>query len=92
MEVLNITDGLSKISNDNNCSIAQVALSWVMSQNGVTAPIIGPRTMEQLDDNIGAINIKLSEKEMTVIDEIAKPGSNTADFYEASFAPNLFRP
>ena len=92
LEVLNITDGLSKISNDNNCSIAQVALSWVMSQNGVTAPIIGPRTMEQLDDNIGAINIKLSEKEMTFIDEIAKPGSNTADFYEASFAPNLFRP
>ena len=36
--------------------------------------------------------IKLSEKEMTFIDEIAKPGSNTADFFEASFAPNLFRP
>tara|TARA_Y100001970_G_scaffold76747_1_gene97476 strand:+ start:3746 stop:4750 length:1005 start_codon:yes stop_codon:yes gene_type:complete len=92
LEVLNITDGLSKIADEKNCSVAQVALCWVMSQVGVTAPIIGPRTMEQFDDNIGAIDINLTKDEISIINNLASPGSNTADFYEASFAPNLFRP
>jgi len=47
-----------------------VALAWVLAQPGLTAPIIGPRTMEQLDDAVHATEISLSDETLSVLDEI----------------------
>ena len=43
-------------------------------QPGVTSPIIGPRTMEQFEDNLGALNVELSEEDLKFIDSICRPG------------------
>jgi aryl-alcohol dehydrogenase-like predicted oxidoreductase len=49
---------------------ADTALSWLLHQKAVTAPIIGPRTVEQLDESLQALEIKLSEETLKQIDTI----------------------
>lgn len=49
---------------------ADVALAWLLHNPVVTAPIIGPRTMEQLDENEYAVGIKLSDETLKQLDEI----------------------
>ncbi len=49
---------------------ADVALAWLLHQPAVTAPIIGPRTMEQLDGSLRALDIELSEDTLKKLDEI----------------------
>ncbi len=49
---------------------ADVALAWLLANPVVTAPIIGPRTTEQLDGSLRALEIKLSDETMKKLDEI----------------------
>ena len=49
---------------------AQVGLAWLLTRPGVTGPIIGPRTMEQLDDAMTALEITLDDKTLARLDEI----------------------
>lgn len=50
-------------------TISQIALAWLNSKPLVTAPIIGPRTLDQLDDNLGAVGLNLSLEEMEQLDQ-----------------------
>jgi aryl-alcohol dehydrogenase-like predicted oxidoreductase len=56
---------------------ADVALAWLLAQPAVTAPIIGPRTLEQLDGALRALELTLDPKTLTRLDEIF-PGHKTA--------------
>ncbi|GAA2872441.1 aldo/keto reductase [Streptosporangium fragile] len=56
---------------------ANLALAWLLHQKAVTAPIIGPRTLEQLDGTTKALEITLDEKALARLDEIF-PGFKTA--------------
>jgi aryl-alcohol dehydrogenase-like predicted oxidoreductase len=54
-----------------------VALAWLLNQPAVTAPIVGPRTQQQLDDALRALDVHLDEKSLARLDEIF-PGYRTA--------------
>jgi aryl-alcohol dehydrogenase-like predicted oxidoreductase len=56
---------------------AMVALAWLLKQPAVTGPIIGPRTREQLDGSLRALEIELDEQALATLDEIF-PGHRTA--------------
>ena len=56
---------------------ADVALAWLLAQPAVTAPIVGPRTMEQLAGNLRALDVTLDDKALTRLDEIF-PGPGPA--------------
>jgi len=61
---------------------ADVALAWLLAQTAVTAPIIGPRTMEQLQGNLHALDIKLSAEDLARLDEIwPGPGGPAPEAY-----------
>ncbi len=63
-------------------SPADVGISWLLHQPAVTAPIIGPRTIEQLDGSLRALEISLSEKELARLDEISPgPGGPAPQAY-----------
>ena len=55
----------------------ELALAWLLHQPAVTGPIVGPRTMEQLESAVRAVDIKLDEKALARLDEIF-PGYKTA--------------
>ncbi|MEV4760962.1 aldo/keto reductase [Micromonospora sp. NPDC049559] len=52
---------------------ADVALAWLLSRPGVTAPIIGPRTVAQFDATLGALTVDLSEASLARLDELFPP-------------------
>ena len=56
---------------------AHVGLAWLLSRPGVTAPIVGPRTLDQLDGSLRALEIDLDDKTLARLDEIF-PGHRTA--------------
>jgi aryl-alcohol dehydrogenase-like predicted oxidoreductase len=58
-----VVDLLDEIGKNRGKSPAQIALNWVKGQHGVTAPIIGARTKEQLDQNLGSVGWELSHEE-----------------------------
>jgi aryl-alcohol dehydrogenase-like predicted oxidoreductase len=60
-----IVDELKAVGKDAGKSVAQVALRWVLQRPGVTSPIIGARSMTQLEDNLGAVGWSLSDELMT---------------------------
>jgi len=61
---------------------ADVALAWLLHQKAVTAPIIGPRTMEQLNDSMRVLNLTLSQETLNRLDEIFPgPGGPSPEAY-----------
>jgi len=59
-------------------SISQIALAWLLSDPLITSPIIGPRTLEQLDDNLGAIGLRLTADEKQFLDEASRSMNKTS--------------
>ncbi len=66
-----IIDDMEAISKEHNCSIAQIALAWLLQKPAVTSIIIGAKKIEQLQDNIGATAVKLSARELQQLDAIS---------------------
>jgi aryl-alcohol dehydrogenase-like predicted oxidoreductase len=60
-------DVVGRISEETGRSYAQISLNWLLRQEGVTAPIIGARTLEQLDDNLGASGWELTEEQVEAL-------------------------
>jgi aryl-alcohol dehydrogenase-like predicted oxidoreductase len=68
----NIVDVLSVIAQQRNVSVAQVALAWVLANKTVTSVIIGVRNLQQLEDNLGAVEVELSADELTKLDAVSR--------------------
>jgi aryl-alcohol dehydrogenase-like predicted oxidoreductase len=62
-------DAAENTARNHNVPVAQIALAWLLAKPSITAPIIGARTIEQLQDIIGASEVKLSEDEIKTLDE-----------------------
>ena len=67
-----IVDKLRPMAESKGASVAQLALAWLLQQPAVTTVIIGANKMEQLDDNVKAIEVKFTEDEFKQIDEVSK--------------------
>ncbi len=63
--VYNAIDVLKELSKEKNVSIPQIALSWLLHQDGVSSVIIGANKMPQLEDNLKSIDVKLTEDELS---------------------------
>jgi len=63
-------EAYEKLCKEINEKPANVALAWVLQNKDVTSPIVGPRTIEQLEENVASVNIKLSEETLKKLDEI----------------------
>lgn len=67
---------LVKLAADIGCSLPQLAIAFTVAHPAVTSVIVGPRTMEQLDDLLGGAELLLDDDIMDRIDEIVAPGTN----------------
>ncbi len=65
-------------------SAAQLATLWVKAQPGITAPIIGPRTLEQLEHFLPVAEMTLSAEARIACDDLVPPGSAVANFHNSS--------
>jgi aryl-alcohol dehydrogenase-like predicted oxidoreductase len=68
-----VVDALEVIARAHDTTVARVALSWVQAQPGVSSTIIGARRLAQLEDNVKALDVKLTAEELGRLDALTKP-------------------
>src|SRR5262249_33873399 len=73
--VRDVVDAVREIAEARGVSMAQVALAWLVDRPTVTSVILGARTLEQLDDNLGAADLHLASDEAQRLDEASDPGA-----------------
>jgi aryl-alcohol dehydrogenase-like predicted oxidoreductase len=66
-----ILDAMTPIAKEHDCSPARVALAWLLAKPVVTSVIIGAKRIEQLEDNLAAVDLKLSGEEMAALDQVS---------------------
>jgi aryl-alcohol dehydrogenase-like predicted oxidoreductase len=73
---LDAAEALAQLAEDSGVSLIHLALAFVIRHPAVTSAIIGPRTMEHLEGQLGAVDVTLSDEVLDRIDEIVPPGTN----------------
>jgi aryl-alcohol dehydrogenase-like predicted oxidoreductase len=73
---LEAADALAQLADEAGMTLIDMALAFVIRHPAVTAAIIGPRTMEQLESQLGAADVELDDALLDRIDEIVAPGTN----------------
>jgi aryl-alcohol dehydrogenase-like predicted oxidoreductase len=69
---LRIAEEVIQISKKMECSPSQVALSWVRQQPGVIIPILGAKKLSQLKDNLGCLEVELSQNDLARLERVSK--------------------
>jgi aryl-alcohol dehydrogenase-like predicted oxidoreductase len=68
-----VIDAVQKVARERNVSMAEVALAWVASRPAVTSTILGARTVDQLETNLHAADLRLTTEEVAVIEAASDP-------------------
>ncbi len=88
---LDAADALGALADETGISLIHMALAFVIRHPAVTAAIIGPRTMEHLESQIGAADVELSEETLDAIDNIVPPGVTVSEGDTGWINPSLAR-
>lgn len=83
---LDAVEELARLAEEVGISLVHLALAFVLEHPAVTAPIIGPRTIEQLEAQLGAAELRLDSETLDRIDEIVPPGT-TLNIADAGWTP-----
>ena len=78
-----VARGVAEIARERGLTASQLALLWCKDQPGVTAPIIGPRTMDQLRDALGVLELEISD-DGARLDALNPPGNAVSDFHNSN--------
>ena len=89
---LDAADALAELAEKAGLSMVHMALAFTLAHPAVTAPIIGPRTMEQLESQLGAADVTLTPEILDGIDEIVPPGVTLSATDAGYTAPALSDP
>jgi aryl-alcohol dehydrogenase-like predicted oxidoreductase len=89
--IYDAVEALEPLAKAKGCTMSQLALAWCVQQPVVTSPIIGPRTMEQFEDNMGALAVTVTAQDREAIDGIVRPGTHVSPYYEADWGPHPYR-
>ena len=81
---IDIARQLAAIAKEAGLSSAQLAVLWCKDQPGITAPLVGPRTSEQLERLVPLMGMELSDDLRAACDELVPPGSFVADFHNTA--------
>jgi aryl-alcohol dehydrogenase-like predicted oxidoreductase len=80
-----VIDAVQAIAAERGVSMAQVALAWLHDRPLMTSVILGARTMEQLEDNLGAAGLHLTAEETTRLDEASDPAPASYPYGDIGF-------
>jgi aryl-alcohol dehydrogenase-like predicted oxidoreductase len=86
-----VLEVVTALAAEKGCTPSQLALAWVAQQPGVTSPILGPRTLGQLEECLRAVDVQITTEDRARLDAVAPPGRVIVPYYEADFGPHRFR-
>ena len=81
---IEVAQRLAKRATQKGCSLPQLAVAWVLHQPGVTASIIGPRTLAHLNDLLSAAELNLDDTDLDYCDSLIKPGAFVSDHFNTA--------
>jgi aryl-alcohol dehydrogenase-like predicted oxidoreductase len=79
------------MAREKGCTTAQLALAWVLARGEDVVPIPGTRHIKYLDDNIGALDVRLGKADLDRLDEILPAGAAAGDRYHAQGMATVHR-
>jgi aryl-alcohol dehydrogenase-like predicted oxidoreductase len=74
---------VEKMAEEKGCTTAQLALAWVLAQGDDIVPIPGTKHVKYLDQNIGALDVRLTSEDLKRLDDILPPGAAAGERYHA---------
>ena len=86
---LALVDKVKKFAADKGCTPGQLALAWVLAQGPDIVPIPGTKRVKYLEENAGAMDVKLSASELAEIDEVFPPDAAVGDRYQANMMGSI---
>ncbi|NBD09785.1 aldo/keto reductase [Corallococcus silvisoli] len=86
---LKLVEHIDRLARQKQCTPAQLALAWVLSRGQDVVPIPGTKRRKYLDDNLGALDVKLTQQDLADIEAIAPPGVAAGDRYPAAMQGSL---
>ena len=81
---IEVAQQLAKRASQIGCSLPQLAVAWVLHQPGITASIIGPRTLAHLEDLLSAADLNLDDADLNYCDRLVKPGAFVSDHFNTA--------
>jgi len=81
---LKLLDGFAAIARENRCTMAQLALAWLLAKNDIVIPIPGTTRLDHLAENAGAANIRLGPGEVARMDTLINPATVSGPRYNAA--------
>jgi len=75
---------LAQRATEKGCSVAQLAVAWVLSQPGITSAIIGPKTLKQFEELLPSMDIELDESDFKFCDALVPPGTYVSNHFNTS--------
>jgi len=81
---IEVGEAVSRMAQERGLTSSQLSLLWTKDQPGVTAPIIGPRTLAHLEDALGILDKTLNEADRPLFDELVHPGTAVSDFHNSN--------
>jgi aryl-alcohol dehydrogenase-like predicted oxidoreductase len=78
---LQLVEEVEALAKEKGCTAAQLALAWVLAQGEDIVPIPGTKHVRYLDENIGALEVKLTDEDLRRLDEILPPGAAAGQRY-----------
>jgi len=86
-----VAERVGQIAAEKGCTSSQLSVAWCAQQPGVTSPIVGPRSLAQLEDVLPAAVLKVTDDDRKRLDEVSPPGGSIVQYYEADFGPHPHR-
>ena len=81
---LDVGQAVSQMAQERGLTASQLSLLWIKDQPGITAPIIGPRTLAHLEDALGILDKTLDDADRPLFDALVHPGNAVADFHNSN--------
>ena len=88
---LDLVDRIGQIAKEKGCEPSQFALAWVLAQGDDVVPIPGTKRRKYLEENLAALDVKLTPDDLKRIDEVAPHGSAAGDRYPSNFMSSVNR-
>jgi aryl-alcohol dehydrogenase-like predicted oxidoreductase len=78
---LDLVEKVREIASEKGCTPGQLALAWLMAQGDDVVPIPGTKRVRYLEENLGAVDVRLTDDDLRRIDEVAPVGATAGDRY-----------
>ncbi|WP_114238720.1 aldo/keto reductase [Dyella sp. C9] len=78
---LGLVEALRQLAHAKGCSVAQLAIAWVLARGEDIVPLVGARTRERLDEALGALQVRLTAEDLATLERAFPPGAAAGDRY-----------